>query len=166
MTPRRLALLPTLLFAAATAMGCARDISPSVYHSGGAGQTVAVETGTVVSVRPVLVRGTDSLGDAREGRLIGGVIGAAGGAAIGHEIGQGYGNTLATIGGGIIGGLAGQAVGAATERELTTQRGYEYVVRLASGRTVAIVQGGAPIAAGTPVRLHGAAGGRGRIVPA
>lgn len=108
--------------------GCASSLSGSAYSRTQAREAQTVQVGTVESVRDVMIEGTKT------------PIGAATGAALGglaaSNIGGGRGKAAATIGGVVLGGLAG----AAAEEGITRRRGLEIVVRLDSGRTVAVTQ--------------------------
>jgi len=122
--------------------GCPASLSGSAYSRQQTRTLQTVETGTVESVRQVLIEGTKS--------GIGGVSGAALGGIAASNIGGGRGQAAATIGGAVIGGLAG----AATEEAFTRQAGLEIVVRLDNGRTVAVTQAAdEPFRPGERVRI-------------
>ena len=59
------------------------------------------------------------------------------GGVLGNAIGGGSGRTIATV----VGALGGAALGAAGANNIGNQTGVEVVVRLDSGRTLAVVQG-------------------------
>ena len=63
----------------------------------------------------------------------GGVLGGV----LGNAIGGGSGRTIATV----VGALGGAALGAVGANNIGNQDGVEVVVRLDSGRTLAVVQG-------------------------
>lgn len=121
-------LLVGVLVMGLAASGCAPSLSGSAYGRTQAREAQTVQVGTVESAREVLIEGTKT------------PIGAATGAALGglaaSNIGGGRGKAAATIGGVVLGGLAG----AAAEEGITRRRGLEIVVRLDSGRTVAVTQ--------------------------
>ncbi|MBV6305372.1 glycine zipper 2TM domain-containing protein [Candidimonas humi] len=152
--PRLLALAATLA-AASMLAGCVNDTaSGSVYTYDQAQREQVVRTGTVQSVRPVLIeqRGTSGVG-----ALAGGVLGGA----VGSTIGRGGGNVLATVGGAIAGGLLGNAV----ENQAGRTQGLEITIRLDNGETRVIAQAAdVPISPGQRVRLI-SGGGPTRVVP-
>ncbi|MCB1808896.1 MAG: hypothetical protein KDJ99_28215, partial [Candidatus Competibacteraceae bacterium] len=81
---------------------------------------------------------------------LGGASGAALGGLAASNIGGGRGQVAATIGGALIGGVAG----AAAEEAMTRQPGLEIIVRLDSGRTVAVTQAAdEPFRPGERVRI-------------
>ena len=83
----------------------------------------------MVSARPIKVSTQNGAGTA-----IGGI---AGGIA-GSQIGGGHtAHQLGAVGGAILGGFAGNAA----QEGLTSQQGYEYIVRLDNGNTVSTTQG-------------------------
>lgn len=153
-TPRLLILAATLA-AASLLAGCANDsASSSVYTYGQAQREQIVRTGTVQSVRQVVIeqRGTSGVG-----AVAGGVLGGA----VGSTIGRGGGNLLATVGGAIAGGLLGNAV----ENQAGRTQGLEITVRLDNGETRVIAQAAdVPIYPGQRVQLI-SGGGPTRVVP-
>ena len=74
-------------------------------------------------------------GDTTAGTMIGGI---AGGVA-GSTIGRGRGSALGAVGGALLGGLAGSAA----QKGLSSQTGYEYIVKLDNGQAISITQGAA-----------------------
>ena len=123
-----------LLLAAASLImpiaACTSDISSSHYSTGSVGTVAQVMSGTVVSVRQVSVSSEDN----NAGTLIGGALGGIGGSTIG---GGSTAHALGAVGGAVIGGIAGNAA----QRGLSSQGGYEYIVRLDNGNMVTVVQG-------------------------
>lgn len=114
---KKLSILVFCLFLAA----CARDLGAnSVVSTDEAG---LVTRGTILSVRQVTVKDTDSLGKNGVGIIAGGVVGGIAGSGVGGGSGRG----LATAGGAI----AGAALGSVIQDELTTSTGLEYIVKLA-----------------------------------
>lgn len=111
-----------------TLTACPASLSGNVYSRHQARTLQTVDSGTVQSVRQVLIEGTTSN------------IGTASGAALGgiaaSNIGAGRGAAAASIGGALIGGF----IGAAAEEGLTRQMGLEIIVRLDTGRIVAVTQ--------------------------
>jgi len=87
-----------------------------------------VRFGTVDTVRPVTLPGTDS----GVGAVVGGVAGGIGGA----EVGKGRGSAAGAVIGAAIGSIAGSAL----EREMTKREALEIIVELDTGELRAIVQ--------------------------
>ena len=124
-------LIIAALFAPAVALTAAcASVSPQDYSVREARSVETVQYGSVVSVRPVRI----NAGEAPVGTLAGAAVGGLFGSAVGH----GSGSAAAAILGAVGGGLAGNAL----EHDATTQAGEEIVVRLDSGQTIAVVQGG------------------------
>ena len=109
--------------------GCADNINSDHYSTTATGKVSTVAQCTVLSVRQVAV---DS-GDTTAGTMLGGI---AGGVA-GSTIGRGRGSALAAVGGALLGGLAGSAA----QKGLSSQTGYEYIVKLDNGQAISITQG-------------------------
>ena len=93
------------------------------------GQVSQAQGCTVVSVRPIKVSTQNGAGTA-----IGGIAGGIAGSQIG---GGNTAHLLGAVGGAILGGFAGNAA----QEGLTSQQGYEYIVRLDNGNTVSTTQG-------------------------
>ena len=125
MTIMRLAalLLLSLMLAA-----CASSRSGDVYTSGQTRQEMLVRTGTVESVREVLMEGTES--------GVGGFAGAAIGGVAGSNVGGGRGQIVGAILGAVAGGIAGSAI----EENTTKKNALEITVRLDGGQLIAVVQ--------------------------
>jgi len=119
-----------LLAVSAAAIGGCATSSPQDYSYSEARSVENVAYGTVESVRPVRL----SEDHAGVGTGVGAVIGGL----VGNTLSHGNGRAVTTVLGALGGGLAGNAV----ERNATAQTGEEIVVRLDSGRTIAVVQGG------------------------
>ena len=109
---------------------CTSDISSSHYSTSSVGVAAQTMAGTVVSVRPIMVSSEDN----NAGMLAGAALGGVGGSAIG---GGSTAHTLGAVGGAIIGGIAGNAA----QRGLSSQQGYEYVIKLDNGNMVTVTQG-------------------------
>lgn len=134
---------------------CARQISSSSYDSVSVGEVANTYLGVVESARDVEVA-PDQLEDNEHGAIVGGL----GGAVAGSAVGKGRGSGLATIAGATVGAIAGSMA----EKQLKTQAGVEYVVRLEDGSFKTIVQGPNPrISVGQTVFLHVYKNGRSRI---
>ena len=123
------ALLLALPLTAAGIAGCASDIDSNYYSTGSVGQVSQAQGCTVVSVRPIKVSTQNGAGTA-----IGGIAGGIAGSQIG---GGNTAHLLGAVGGVILGGFAGNAA----QEGLTSQQGYEYIVRLDNGNTVSTTQG-------------------------
>lgn len=123
------ALLLALPLTAAGIAGCASDIDSNYYSTGSVGQVSQAQGCTVVSVRPIKVSTQNGAGTA-----IGGIVGGIAGSQIG---GGNTAHLLGAVGGAILGGFAGNAA----QEGLTSQQGYEYIVRLDNGNTVSTTQG-------------------------
>jgi outer membrane lipoprotein SlyB len=121
-----MALFAVTAFAAT---GCA-TFGPADYRYGEARTIQSVAYGTIQSVRPVRLHEDEA--------PVGTVAGGAIGGILGNSIGHGGGRAVATILGAIGGGLAGNAI----EHNAAAQEGQEIVVRLDSGATIAVVEGG------------------------
>ena len=123
------ALLLALPLTAAGIAGCASDIDSNYYSTGPVGQVSQAQGCTVVSVRPIKVSTQNGAGTA-----IGGIAGGIAGSQIG---GGNTAHLLGAVGGAILGGFAGNAA----QEGLTSQQGYEYIVRLDNGNSVSTTQG-------------------------
>ena len=119
-----------LAIAAVALAGCAPIRSGDTYYYGQTMRAQSVELGIVEGLRPVRIEGPNT--------GVGTVGGAALGGIAGAQIGQGSGSVAGAIGGAILGGVLGNAI----ERDASKREGVEVTVRLDSGRTIAIVQGG------------------------
>ncbi len=132
--------------------GCASSRSGNVYSRDQARQVQTVETGTVESVKEVVIEGTKTPVGTAAGGVAGGVLGST--------VGSGSGRTVATV----IGALAGAAAGTAAEEGLTRKPGLEIVVKKDSGQTIVIVQEADVVfAPGDRVRIIQAPDGTTRI---
>ena len=129
------------LVVAALLAACATS-SPDVVQRGDAQRMAQVQDGVVLSVRNVVVDGSQS----GIGAGVGGVVGAIGGAS-GSSV-QREAQVL-----GILAGVAGAAAGNAIERMSTREDAVEILVQLKGGERRAIVQakGNEVLAAGDPV---------------
>ena len=93
------------------------------------------ETGRVVAIREVPIRGGSGSG-ANDGTLIGGGVGAAGGAAIGAATTNSVGGAVV---GGLLGAVGGAIAGTAIDRS-STRRGIEVTVQTDTGGQLKIAQ--------------------------
>jgi outer membrane lipoprotein SlyB len=139
----------------ATLAACATS-SPDVVQRGDAQRMAQVQDAVVLSVRNVVVDGSQS----GIGAGVGGVVGAIGGYA-----GSGVPREAQVL--GVLAGVAGAAAGNALERLSTKEDAVEVLVQLKSGDRRAIVQakGNEVLAAGDPVILV-TTGGKVRVTKA
>lgn len=119
--------IPLALALAATLAACATS-SPDVISRNDAQRMSTVLDGTVLSVRPVTVDGSQS----GVGAAAGGVVGAIAGSSVGGRRESG------AI--GVLGAVVGGVVGNAVERAGTREDALEVLVQLRSGERRAIVQ--------------------------
>lgn len=143
-------LMPALL--AGVLAGCASGLGSGDYERKEARRVYEVKMGVVESVRQVKLEGTESGVGAVAGGAIGGIAGSS--------VGSGKGSAVGAVLGAVAGGLAG----AAAEEAVTRKAGVEIVVRLDSGRTIAVVQEdtGESFARGDRVRVL-ESGGQARV---
>jgi len=143
-------LVPALL--AGMLAGCASGLGSGDYERKEARRVYEVKMGVVESVRQVKLEGTDS----NVGTVAGGAIGGIAGSTVGHGKGSAVGAVLGAVAGGV--------AGAAAEESITRKTGLEIVVRLDSGRTIAVVQEdtGESFARGDRVRVL-ESGGQARV---
>lgn len=118
-------VLPCLLTIAA----CAQNIGSSDYSYSSVGQVSNAIPCTVLSVRQVNVQSNNGTGT---------VVGGVAGGLAGSTIGRGSSATiLGALGGAAIGAVAGNAA----ESSLSSQTGFEYIVKTDNGQTYSITQG-------------------------
>lgn len=133
---------------------CTSDISSSHYSTSSVGTVSQTMAGTVVSVRPITVSSEDN----NAGTLVGGALGGVAGSQIG---GGSTAHILGAIGGAVAGGIAGNAA----QRGLSSQGGFEYVVRLDNGNMVTVTQGN-DILLNPGQRCYVSLGNPARVMPA
>jgi outer membrane lipoprotein SlyB len=138
--------------AAVAVLAACSTTSPDVIQKGDAQRMSQVQDGTVLSVRPVVVEGSQSGVGAAAGGIAGGVAGSTVG---GHREG-------AVV--GVLGAVAGAVVGNAVERMGTREQAVEILVQLKNGERRAIVQakGNETLNPGDPVILV-TTGGKTRV---
>ena len=112
----------------ATLAACASS-NPDVISRSDAQRMSLVQDGTVLTVRPVVVDGSQS----GVGAAVGGVVGAIGGYGA-----SGVNREAQVL--GVLAGVAGAAAGNAIERMSTKEEALEIMVQLKSGDRRAIVQ--------------------------
>ena len=109
---------------AALLAACQADIGSNQYGTSSVGRAAAASPCSVISVRQVSVKSDNNMG-AIAGALVGGVGG--------YGIGSGStAHNLGAVGGALLGGYAGDKAQGA----LSSQAGYEYVVRLDNGQAL------------------------------
>ena len=116
------------LLVVATLGACASS-SPDVIQRGDTQRMALVEDGVVLSVRSVVVDGSQS----GIGATVGGVVGAVGGFS-----GSGVQREAQIL--GVLAGVAGAAAGNAIERFSTREEAVEILLQLKGGERRAIVQ--------------------------
>ncbi len=119
----------TLALFVATFLGACASSSPDVIQRGDAQRLAHVEDGVVLSVRTVVVDGSQS----GIGAAVGGVVGAVGGYS-----GSGVQREAQVL--GVLAGVAGAAAGNAIERFTTREEAVEILIQLKGGERRAIVQ--------------------------
>jgi outer membrane lipoprotein SlyB len=119
---------PTLTCAALLAGCVTTPQSGSVYHAHQTQTEHVVRTGTIESVRNVVIANPES--------GVGSMGGAALGGIAGSYAGHGRGSAAASIAGAIAGGLLGQRV----EASANNRPGVEITVKLDSGEVRAVTQ--------------------------
>jgi outer membrane lipoprotein SlyB len=121
---KRLALSLAII---ASLTACATS-SPDVISRADAQRMSTVQDGTVLSVRPVTVDGSQS----GVGGLAGGIAGGVAGSSVGGQ--------RESVVVGVIGAVAGAVIGNAIERSTTKEEAVEVLVQLRNGERRAIVQ--------------------------
>lgn len=135
--------------------GCADNLSGDVYSRDEARTPLAVNYGTVQSVRPVVLEGERGFLGEGGGAVIGGMAG--------NTVGSGSGRGLATA----VGAVAGAVVGGMTQEKMTRAQGAEITVQMDDGSSMAVVQEVQHInefVAGQRIRLT-AGNGKTRVAP-
>ena len=152
---KRFMSLSAALVASLVLVACASS-SPDVIKRGEAQQMAQVQDGVVLSIRPVVVDGSQS----GIGAGVGGVVGAIGGYS-----GSGVAREGQIL--GVLAGVAGAAAGNAIERMSTREDAFEILVQLKGGDRRAIVQakGTEVLVAGDPVIIV-TTGGKVRVTKA
>lgn len=121
-----------IAFTILTISGCAtKHIEPDVYSEQEALTMRSVSKGVILEVMPVMIKGEKVIGTA-SGAVVGGIAGSAIG-----------GNDRVKVIGGTLGALIGSGVGRVIDGWITTEGGYQYIIKLRrNGEIIAIVQGG------------------------
>jgi outer membrane lipoprotein SlyB len=118
-----------VLVAAVAVLSACATSSPDVISRQDAQVAAQVQDGTVISIRPVTVDGSQSGMGAAAGGIVGAAVGT-GGSTIQRE----------KIGLGVLAGVAGALAGNAIERMATKEEAFEIIVQLRNGDRRAIVQ--------------------------
>lgn len=150
-------IIYTLIIAisALALVGCADDLDTDSYTDGSSGQLQNVRYGVIAQTMPVHI---NSEGDKTIGMIAGGIAGAILGSTIG---GGAVANGLGSVGGAVAGGAAGGAVGKAAGK----QNGTQYIIKLDTGSTIAVVQGMTPaLAVGQRVMVLTGSNSRDRVL--
>ena len=132
-----------LIAVLAAALGACATSSPDVVQRHEAQRLSQVQDGTILSVRPVVVDGSQS------------GLGAAAGGVIGGVAGSSVGGSRESVAVGVLGAVLGGVLGNAAERTATRENALEIVVQLRNGERQAIVQtmGSENLAPGDAVML-------------
>ncbi|HNL91776.1 MAG TPA: hypothetical protein PKH01_02640 [Pseudomonadales bacterium] len=109
-------------------VGCADNLSGDTYSRDEARRTMAVQYGTVDSVRPVVIEGERSMLGQGGGAVIGGIAA--------NTVTGGRGQALATA----VGAVAGAVAGGMAQEKMTRAQGAEITVQLDNGSGIAVVQ--------------------------
>lgn len=148
-------LISALTLAAVAALSACSTTNPDVVQRGDAQRLSLVQDATVLSVRPVVVDGTQS--------GIGGTAGAVTGAIAGSSVGGRREGQIV----GVIGAVAGAVIGNAIERSATREEAVEILLQMRNGERRSVVQakGEENFAPGEPVILT-TTGGKTRVTRA
>jgi len=117
-----------LIAAAVVSLAACSTTSPDVVQRGDAQRLSQVQDATVLSVRSVVVDGSQS----GIGGVAGGVVGAVAGSSVG---GRREGQIV-----GVLGAVAGAVIGNAIERNSTQEEALEILVQLRNGERRSVVQ--------------------------
>jgi len=141
--------------AALTALSACTTTNPDVIQPGEAQRLSNVEDAVVLSVRPVVVEGSQS------------GMGSAAGAVAGGVAGSSVGGSREAVVVGVLGAVAGAVVGNAAERFGTRESAVEIILQTPNGQRRSIVQaqGKEQFEPGDPVLLV-RSGGKVRAIKA
>lgn len=119
----------SLFFATILLTSCQADIASNQYSTSSVGVASSASECSVISVRQVNVKSNNGLGT---------IIGSVAGGVAGYSIGSGStAHNLGAIGGAVLGGMVGDAA----QGTLSSQGGFEYVVKLSNGQIMTLTQG-------------------------
>ena len=121
---KRLIIAASVLAALA---GCTTT-SPDVINRNDAQRMSTVQDGVILSLRPVVVEGSQS------------GIGAAAGGVVGGMAGGSVGGRRDSVVGGVVGAVVGGVVGNAVERFGTREEAVEILIQLKNGERRSVVQ--------------------------
>jgi outer membrane lipoprotein SlyB len=142
-----------LVVLTASLAACAAPSPGGTYSRRDVQRAWTVEQATVADVNQVDIEGTRTTG-----------IGQIGGGAIGWSLGRTVGHGSGRVVGGVVGGVVGAVAGEQIERSARKQKGYEIVVDLDKGGSIAIVQpADQSFAAGERVRVYTRRDGSARV---
>jgi len=125
---KKIGLLSCIFVLSTIIAGCAPNLSPNAYNATEVGIPSRVEKGVIISKRVVDIDNTSAVGGPA-----GVVAGAAGGSLIGRNTAT---NIVSGVGGALIGGVIGNAI----DKSIHHQQGFEYIIKLAEGPTISVVQ--------------------------
>ena len=108
--------------------GCTNSLTGDSYSRDEARRVQTIRMGTIESLRPVKIEGTNTPIGAGAGAIVGGVAGSA--------VGGGRGSIVTAV----IGAVAGGVLGNMAEKGLTSAQGVEITVREDDGSMRAYVQ--------------------------
>lgn len=117
-----------LLAITVAALAACTTTSPDVVSRSDAQRMSTLVDGTVLSLRPVVVEGSQSGIGATAGGVVGGVAGAS------------VGGRRESVAVGVIGAVVGGVIGNAVERMGTREQAYEIIVQLKNGERRSIIQ--------------------------
>lgn len=126
---RRATALRAAVLGIAAVLSACSTTSPDVIKPGDAQRLSQVSDAVVLSVRPVVVEGSQSGLGGTTGAVLGGVAGAG-------STGNSRGAVLAGVAGAVVGGVVGNAV----ERYGTREDALEILLQMPNGDRRAIVQ--------------------------
>ena len=110
-------------------VACGVGETNTTYQRGQIGKRGSTSTGTIVAMEVINVEGTEGVGT-----LAGGIAGGAAGSMIG-------GNTAVNIIGAVGGAVLGGVIGNATEKAITSDTSFEFLVQEdKSGDIISVVQ--------------------------
>ena len=137
------------------ALSACQTANPDIVSRNDAQRMSSVQDGTILSIRPVTIDGSQTGGGAAAGAIAGGVAGS--------NVGGSRTSTIV----GLAGAIAGGVIGNAAERAATKEDGFEILVQLKNGERRSIVQGkgNEVLAAGDPVIMV-TTGGKVRVMKA
>ena len=121
---KRLIIAATVL----AALAACTTTSPDVINRNDAQRLSTIQDGVILSLRPVVVEGSQS------------GIGGAAGSVVGGMAGGSVGGRRDSVAGAVIGAVVGGVVGNAAERFGTREEAYEIVIQLKNGERRSVVQ--------------------------